>query len=74
MNKKIMNFTLTLLLIFTITGHVLSYQAEVTDISGDKYFPEVKKLIAGAKESITIAMFIIVYGNIKIRTGNGKTK
>lgn len=33
------------------------YQAEVTDISGRKYFPAAKKAIAEARESIFMAMF-----------------
>jgi hypothetical protein len=35
------------------------YKAEVTDISGTKYFPAVKEVFSKANESITVVMFLI---------------
>lgn len=40
-----------------ITTSAFCYQAEVTDISGTKYFPAVKEALAKAEKSINIAMF-----------------
>ena len=42
-----------------ITARAFCYQAEVTDISGTKYFPAVKEAISKAQKSINIAMFTI---------------
>ena len=36
-----------------------SYQAEVTDISGTKYFPAVKEALLKARESIFMVMFVV---------------
>jgi len=36
-----------------------SYQAEVEDISGAKYFPAVKKALSQARESIFLVMFVV---------------
>ena len=37
------------------------YQAEVTDISGTKYFPAVKEALSKAEKSINLVMFVIEY-------------
>lgn len=42
-----------------ITVRAFCYQAEVADISGNKYFPVVKEALAKAKESICLVMFTI---------------
>jgi len=42
-----------------ITARAFCYQAEVIDISGNRYFPAVKEAISNAQSSISIAMFTI---------------
>ena len=41
------------------TARVFSYQADVTDISGSKYFPAVNEAITGAQKSINVVMFAV---------------
>ena len=41
------------------TSEEKSYRAEVTDISGAKYFPAVKKALSQAKKSIFLVMFVV---------------
>ncbi len=45
------------LALLRITARAYCYQAEVTDISGAKYFPAVKEAISKARESINVVMF-----------------
>lgn len=47
------------LAIFGLTARAFCYQADVTDISGTKYFPAVKDALAEAKEAIKVVMFTI---------------
>ena len=42
-----------------ITARVFCYQADVTDISGVKYFPAVEDAISKAEKSIYVVMFTI---------------
>jgi len=47
------------LLIFGTTSTAFCYSADVTDISGSKYFPAVNEAIAKAQSSINVAMFAV---------------
>lgn len=47
------------LAIVALTARAFCYPAEVTDISGTKYFPAVKEAITNAKESIKLVMYTI---------------
>ncbi len=42
-----------------LTVRAFCYSADVTDVSGTKYFPAVKEAIAGAEKSISVVMFTI---------------
>ncbi len=42
-----------------ITARAFSYPADVTDISGTKYFPALKEALSKAEKSIYVAMFTI---------------
>ena len=42
-----------------ITARAFCYQAEVTDISGTKYFPAVKEALSKAENSINMAMYFV---------------
>lgn len=42
-----------------ITARAYCYNAEVVNISGNKYFPAVKEALARVKESIYLVMFTI---------------
>ena len=42
-----------------ITVSAYGYQAEVTDISGTKYFPAAMEALSNAKKSINLVMFVI---------------
>lgn len=42
-----------------LTAMAFCYQAEVTDISGVKYFPAVKEAVSKAQKSIKVVMFAI---------------
>ncbi len=44
---------------FGVTARAYCYQAEVTDISGTKYFPAVKEALTKAEKSIYLVMFTI---------------
>jgi len=50
---------MAVLAMFGLTARAFCYQAEVTDISGTKYFPAVKEAISKAQKSINVAMFTI---------------
>ena len=52
---KIMAFVAVLV----IAAKAFSYPAEVEDISGEKYFPQVKQALSQAKESIFMVMFVV---------------
>jgi HKD family nuclease len=45
------------LAVFGITARVFCYQADVIDISGNKYFPAVNEAITKAENSINVVMF-----------------
>jgi len=66
--KKYLSICIIALAVLGITARAFSateasadkcYQAEVTDISGAKYFPTVKEAISKAQESISVVMFTI---------------
>ncbi len=58
MKRYLISF-LTALAVLGITVRAFCYQAEVTDISGTKYFPAVKKAISKAQKSIKVVMFTV---------------
>jgi len=43
----------------SFTAGALAYQAEVDNISSEKYFPAAKQAISEAKESIYMVMFVV---------------
>lgn len=45
------------LAVLGITARAFCYQAEVTDISGAKYFPALKEALAKAEKSIDMVMY-----------------
>lgn len=45
--------------VFGITARAFCYQADVTDISGTKYFPAVKSALSTAEKSINMAMYFV---------------
>jgi len=47
------------LAVLGITARVFCYQADVTDISGSKYFPAASEAIAKAEKSINVVMFAV---------------
>jgi hypothetical protein len=47
------------LAVFGITARAFCYQADVTDISGSKYFPAVNEAITKAQRSIKVVMFAV---------------
>jgi len=47
------------LAVFALTARAYCYEAQVTDISGTKYFPAVKEALSKAEKSIYVAMFTI---------------
>jgi len=57
--KKYLTVFLLVFSVLGITARVFCYQAEVTDISGNKYFSAVKEALAKAKKSIYLVMFTI---------------
>jgi len=48
--KKYLTVFLLVFSVLGITARVFCYQAEVTDISGNKYFSAVKEALAKAKK------------------------
>ncbi len=52
-------FAVIALAVLGITARAFCYQAEVTDISGSKYFPVVKEAFLNAQNSINVVMFTI---------------
>ena len=42
-----------------VATKAFSYPAEVEDISGEKYFPQVKQALSQAKESVFMVMFMV---------------
>lgn len=58
MKRRLFSFLIALAML-GITAGVFCYQAEVVNISGNKYFPAVKEALAKAKESICLVMFTI---------------
>lgn len=59
--KKGQSLLVLTLAMLAITARVLCYQAEVIDISGDKYFPAVKEAIAKAQGSIYTVMYLVEF-------------
>jgi len=57
--KKYLAFIFLVVTSFVIAKDVYCFQAEVTDISGIKYFPAVKAALAKAEKSIYMVMFTI---------------
>jgi len=62
--KYLLSFIITLA-VLGITARVFCYQAEVTNISGAKYFPAAKEALSKAKESIRLVMFTIELSPVK---------
>jgi len=59
MHRHIKSFFILALALLGITARAFCYQAEVTDISGTKYFPAVKEALTKAEKSIYLVMFTI---------------
>jgi len=57
--KRYLIIFLVVLAVLGIAARVFCYQAEVTDISGTKYFPAVKDALFKAEKSIYVVMFTI---------------
>lgn len=57
--RKYLTIFITALAMLGLTARAVCYQADVTDISGTKYFPAVKVAISKAEKSINVAMFTI---------------
>lgn len=57
--KRFLTIFIITLAILGTTTRAFCYQAEVTDISGKKYFPAVKDALAKAEKSINLVMFTI---------------
>ncbi len=51
--------TIAIVGMLSIAARGYCYQAEVTDISGSKYFPAARAVILEAKKSINLVMFVI---------------
>jgi len=66
--KKYLAIFIIALVVLGITTRVFCYEAEVTDISGTKYFPAVKEALSKAEESIYLVMFIIKLSPYKERS------
>jgi len=47
----------TALAVIALTSRVFCYEAQVVDLSGDKYFPGVKQVLSQAKSSINLVMY-----------------
>ncbi len=58
MNRHLKIFIITLVWL-GLTARAFCYTAEVTDISGTKYFPAVKEALLKAEKSIKLVMFTI---------------
>ncbi len=58
MKKSLITFIIALASL-GITARAFCYQAQVTDISGTKYFPAVKEALSKAEKSIYVVMFTI---------------
>ncbi len=59
MRRRGQSLIIVALAMFVLTARAFCYQAEVTDISGKKYFPAVKEALAKAEKSIYLVMFTI---------------
>jgi len=59
MIRREQSLLIVALAVLGITARVFCYQADVTDISGAKYFPAVKEALSRAKKSISVVMFTI---------------
>jgi len=57
--KRYLSTLIITLTVFGITARAFCYQADVTDISGSKYFSAVNEAIAKAQKSINVVMFTI---------------
>ena len=47
------------LAVLLLTARVFCSEAQVTDLSGTKYFPAVREAIAKAQKSVTVVMFTV---------------
>ena len=66
--KRYLAIFIIALVVFGMTTRAFCYEAEVTDISGSKYFPAVKEALSKAEESIYLVMFIIELSLYKERS------
>jgi len=57
--KRYLAVFIIVLVMLGITARAFCYEADVTNISGDKYFSAVKEALSKAEESIYLVMFII---------------
>lgn len=60
--RTLIFISLAFVVMMTVATKAFSYQAEVEDISGERYFPAVKQALSQAKESIFMAMFKVGLG------------
>jgi len=58
-SKRYSTILLIALAVLGITARAFCYQADVTDISGSKYFSAVNEAIAKAEKSINVVMFAV---------------
>ncbi len=57
--KRYLAIFMIAFVVLGITTRAFCYKAEVTDISGTKYFPAAKEMLSKAEESIYLVMSII---------------
>ncbi len=57
--KKSLSSFLIAFAVLGITARAFCYQAEIIDVSGNKYFPAVNEAIAKAQKSINVVMFAV---------------
>ncbi len=60
--KRHLTIFLIAFAVLGMTARGFCYQAEVTDISGNKYFPAVKEALSKAEQSVYVVMFTIEPG------------
>ncbi len=59
LRRNLLVLSIIALAVLGITAGAFCYQADVIDISGDKYFPAMKEALAKAEKSIKLVMFTI---------------
>ncbi len=57
--KRYLAIFIIAFVVLGVTTRAFCYEADVTDISGAKYFPAVKEALSKAEESIYLVMYII---------------